>query len=71
MEKKPLVSIMIPNYNHSRYLEECIKSAVNQTYDNVEIVLVDNSSEDNSIQLAAKYVGNKIMICRNGYIILN
>ncbi|GFH89694.1 chondroitin synthase [Lachnospiraceae bacterium] len=71
MEKKPLVSIMIPNYNHSRYLEECIKSAVNQTYDNVEIVLVDNSSEDNSIQLAAKYVGNKIRICRNGYNILN
>ncbi len=71
MKKKPLVSIMIPNYNHSKYLDECINSALNQTYENVEIVIVDNSSEDNSLQVAAKYAANNIRVCRNTYNVLN
>lgn len=68
---KPLVSIMIPNYNHSKYLDECIRSAQNQTYENIEIVILDNSSEDNSVQVSAKYAGKKTRVCRNSFNILN
>lgn len=73
MEKtQPLVSVMIPNYNHSRYLDECITSALNQTYQNLEIIILDNASEDNSVQTAEKYMSDsRVRVCRNGYNILN
>lgn len=67
----PLVSIMIPNYNHSRYLDECILSAKNQTYRNIEIILLDNASEDQSMQTASKHAGGSVRICRNPHNILN
>lgn len=67
----PLVSIMIPNYNHSRYLDECILSAKSQTFRNIEIILLDNASEDQSMRTAAKYIGDNIRICRNPFNILN
>lgn len=40
------ISIIVPIYNVEKYLEECIKSLVNQTYDNLEIILVDDGSPD-------------------------
>ena len=70
-QKLPLVSIMIPNYNHSMYLDQCIVSAKNQTYENIEIVILDNSSGDNSVQVAAKYIKDGIRVCRNPFNILN
>lgn len=66
MNKKcPLVSIMIPNFNHSRYLDECIQSALAQTYLNVEIIVLDNQSEDNSMEVASKYQKQGVRVCRN------
>lgn len=67
----PLVSIMIPNYNHSQYLDECILSAKHQTYRNIEILVLDNASEDQSMQTAAKYAGNTVRVCRNPHNILS
>lgn len=68
---QPLVSIMIPNYNHSKYLDECIQSALNQTYKNIEIVVLDNSSDDNSVEIVSKYISNVVRVCRNTYNIFN
>ena len=45
------VSIIIPCYNKAEYVEEAVKSAVNQTYDNVEIVIVNDASTDNTEQI--------------------
>ena len=61
----PLVSILIPNFNHSQYLEQCIKSAVGQTYPNKEIVLMDNSSSDDSVRIAERFSKDGVLICRN------
>ncbi len=44
---KPLVSIVIPVYKTEKYLRDCVKSAVEQTYENLEIILVDDGSPDN------------------------
>ena len=53
--KKDLVSILIPNYNYSRYLGNCLDSVLSQTYDNIEVVFRDNCSSDNSLDIAVEY----------------
>lgn len=53
--KKPLVSILVPNYNYAQYLEQCFKSILNQTYDNIEVIFSDNNSSDNSYEIAKLY----------------
>ncbi|WP_086931421.1 glycosyltransferase family 2 protein [Agarilytica rhodophyticola] len=49
--KKKLVSIVIPTYNRSKYIVDTVNSAIGQTYDNIEVIVVDNNSEDNSWEL--------------------
>lgn len=44
--KDPLISIIVPVYNVERYLDECVKSILNQTYRNLEIILIDDGSSD-------------------------
>ena len=46
MEHEPLVSIIIPVYKVEKFLDECVKSVVAQTYRNLEILLVDDGSPD-------------------------
>lgn len=48
MIKQELVSIIVPIYKAEKYIDECVRSLVNQTYGNIEIILVDDGSPDNS-----------------------
>ncbi|UUC15475.1 glycosyltransferase family 2 protein [Limosilactobacillus fermentum] len=54
MENKK-VSVIIPVYNVQEYLDRCLESLIHQTYDNLEIVLVDDGSTDNSGQICDNY----------------
>jgi len=50
-----LVSIIVPIYNSEKYLDKCIYSISNQTYDNLEIILIDDGSTDGSIKILEKW----------------
>ena len=50
----PLISIIIPMYNCSQYIEKCISSALNQSYQNLEILCVDDGSIDNTYEVVQK-----------------
>ena len=52
---KSLISIVIPIYNVDKYLKKCIESVLNQTYSNLEIILVDDGSPDNCPQICDEY----------------
>lgn len=54
----PLVSVLIPNYNHSIFLEERIQSVLNQKYQNFEVIILDDCSTDNSKNVIDKYKHN-------------
>ncbi len=55
MEEHPLFSVLIANYNDGKYLQEAIESIFAQTYDNWEIIIVDDGSTDNSRDIYDKY----------------
>lgn len=55
MLKKPLVSILIASYNKEKHVNRCIKSCLDQTFKNIEIIFVDDGSTDNSYQIAKKF----------------
>jgi glycosyltransferase involved in cell wall biosynthesis len=52
---QPLVSIVIANYNYARYLAETIESVLAQTYSPIEIILIDDGSTDDSVEIARRY----------------
>jgi len=51
----PLVSIIIANYNYGQFLGEAIQSALDQTYANLEVILVDDGSTDDSLAVASRF----------------
>jgi glycosyltransferase involved in cell wall biosynthesis len=61
MTNLPLVSVIIPNYNYAKYLSRAISSVENQTYQNIEIIVVNNGSTDESL-LVLKDYGARIRV---------
>lgn len=55
MENSPLISVIVPVYNVAEYLPECLDSIINQTYTNLEIILVDDGSTDECPKICDEY----------------
>ena len=50
-----LISVIIPVYNVEQYLEQCVESVLNQTYRNIEVILVDDGSTDKSAEICDQF----------------
>lgn len=50
MTNIPLISVAIPSYNHESYVQETIRSVINQDYKNIELIIIDDGSSDNSVE---------------------
>jgi len=59
---QPLVSIIIPAYNSGKYLDETIRSVMQQTWPNKEIIIVDDGSADNSLEIAKQYKSDQVKV---------
>lgn len=62
----PLVSVIIPAYNEETYIQFCLNSLQNQTYNNLEIIVIDDGSIDNTYAIASKYNLKLIKISHGG-----
>lgn len=60
-----LVSVIIPNYNSSKFIRETLNCVFNQTYDNIEILIVDDGSTDGSFELISGIDDHKIILVKN------
>jgi len=60
----PLVSIIIPVYNSEKYLAQAINSVQRQTWGNIELIVVDDGSTDNSLKIAMNYVNDTVKVIR-------
>lgn len=55
----PLISVITPVYNAEKFIQQCVESVLSQTYTNWELILVDDGSEDNSVEIINKFCDNK------------
>jgi len=58
MTRIPLVSVIVPHYNHGQFLEKRLQSIFGQTYENYEVILLDDASTDNGIQILKRYAAH-------------
>ena len=67
MSKLPMVTVGVPLYNHEKYIVKCLESIVKQSYKNIELIVIDDGSPDNSYEVAKNYLENQTY--NNNYII--
>lgn len=61
LKELPLVSVVIPSYNHEFYIKEALNSVLNQSYSRIEIILIDDGSTDNTVQAALEVLKHSNM----------
>ena len=61
----PLVSVLIPTYNSEKYIKDTLEGILNQTYDNLEIVVIDDASTDKTLNIVRKYTDKRIKLFLN------
>lgn len=62
---EPLVSVIIPNYNYAEFVDKAIESVLSQTYKNIEIIVVDDGSTDNSIDILSSYLSEIMLVSQS------
>lgn len=62
---RPLVSVLIASYNHEKFIKDTIESVLNQTYNNMEIIIVDDCSDDNSVSIIENFSDRRIKFFQN------
>ena len=66
----PMISVVVPSYNCARWLPRCIDSILNQSYENLEVIVVDDESADNTPEVlkeyAEKYENFRFLRKKNG-----
>ena len=55
MKSKPIISVIVPIHNVGEYLSQCIESIINQSFKDIEIILVNDGSTDDSLSICTKY----------------
>lgn len=59
------VSVIVPMHNSEKYIEECIKSILNQTYKNIEIIVIDDNSTDKSMEILKSFSDTRLKILQS------
>lgn len=65
MEAQPLITVIVPVYNVEKYLRRCLDSIIRQTYQNLEILCIDDGSIDNSGEICEQYAARDARIKSN------
>ncbi len=69
--EQPFVSVIMPTYNHAKFIGKAIESVLNQTYPNFELIIIDNYSKDDTGKIVASYADDRIIYLKfrnNGII---
>jgi glycosyltransferase involved in cell wall biosynthesis len=62
---RPLISVVLPTYNREKYIKRAMDSVLRQTYENVELIIVDDKSTDNTIAVASAYRDERVKLIRH------
>lgn len=59
MTNMPLISVIVPSYNYEKFIVQSLESVISQTYENLELVIIDDFSKDNSVTLISKLISQE------------
>ncbi len=62
MKEKSKISVIMTTYNHEKYVDEAINSVLSQTYQNFELIVIDDSSTDNTVEIANSFIDPRIKL---------
>ena len=67
MRKEPAISVCMPFYNVEYYIGEAIESVLNQSFQDFELILINDGSTDDSVQIVQKYTDERITLINNSH----